>query len=249
MTTPADFAFLHGGGQGGWVWAETIEALHRQTDGAFGRALALDAPGCGAKRGRATDEMTMTDVALELVADIEAAGLRDVILVGHSQAGQALPKMLEARPGLFKRLVYVTCSAPLPGQSVLQMIGTGPHGSNPDEVGWPVDPATGQMRERHGAMFCNDMTAAEKAAFLDQLGPDMWPMKTYTETDWRYDHLAGAPATFIVCLRDGALPVAWQETFAERLHAGRRVHIDAGHQVMTTRPHTLAEALRCEAAV
>ena len=50
MSNPVDFAFLHGGGQGSWVWRETIAALHQQTAGAFGRATTLDAPGCGAKR-------------------------------------------------------------------------------------------------------------------------------------------------------------------------------------------------------
>ena len=44
----ADFAFLHGGGQGSWVWDETIAALHRQSGGVH-RAMALDAPGCGVK--------------------------------------------------------------------------------------------------------------------------------------------------------------------------------------------------------
>ena len=55
-------------------------------------------------------------------------------------------------------------------------------------------------------------------------------------------------ASYVVCLRDGSLPVAWQETFATRLKAHRRARIDAGHQVMNTRPHALAEILRLEAA-
>ena len=45
MRPPTDFAFLHGGVQGGWVWTETLAALALQTGGAFGRALALDIPG------------------------------------------------------------------------------------------------------------------------------------------------------------------------------------------------------------
>jgi len=50
-----------------------------------------------------------------------------------------------------------------------------------------------------------------------------------------------------VCLADGILPVAWQQKFAERFHAKRLVRIDAGHQVMNTRPQALAEILRNEA--
>ena len=33
MTT-VSFVFLHGGGQGGWVWDETIAAMKRQSGGA-----------------------------------------------------------------------------------------------------------------------------------------------------------------------------------------------------------------------
>jgi pimeloyl-ACP methyl ester carboxylesterase len=73
-------------------------------------------------------------------------------------------------------------------------------------------------------------------------------MQSYAHTDWSYDHLGAVPASFVVCLRDGILPVAWQETFAERFRCQRLVRIDAGHQVMTTRPHALAEVLRHEAA-
>src|SRR5438270_12795187 len=70
MPDKVEFALVHGGGQGSWVWDETRSALHSQTAGAG--ALALDVPGCGAKRGRRTQDLTLEDVARELVADIEA---------------------------------------------------------------------------------------------------------------------------------------------------------------------------------
>lgn len=249
MSQAYDYAFLHGGGQGGWVWDETIEALGLQTGDGFGRALRLDVPGCGTKRGRTTEAVTVDDIAAELIADVEAAGLREVVLVGHSQAGCILPKMAKLRPDLFRRLVYVSCSSPLPGQTVAEMIGAGVHGENPDEVGWPVDPTTHSMEERYLIMFCNDMTRLQTAGFMAKLGHDAWPMQSYAHTDWGYDHLGAVPASYVVCLRDGILPVMWQEKFAERYRCERLVRVDAGHQAMNTRPHALAEVLRHEAAV
>ena len=238
----ADFAFLHGGGQGSWVWDETISAMEMQSGGAV-RCLALDAPGCGTKRGRDTSQIAFDDIARELIADVEAAGMRDVILVGHSQAGMTVPQMAQFAPGLFRKLIFVTCSAPLPGKSTLDQMGQGLHGSNPEEVGWPLDPATSTMEERFTAMFCNDMDEAQTAAFFGKLGQDMWPAACYTHSDWQRDHLAGIPVTYVLCLQDMSLPPAWQVRFAERLHADRIVRIEAGHQVMNTRPHTLAEVL------
>jgi hypothetical protein len=91
------------------------------------------------------------------------------------------------------------------------------------------------------------MERAQAASFLGNLGRDMWPPETYSESGWNYDDFGGVPASFVVCLKDQALPVAWQLKFAERLRAERLIHIDAGHQVMNSRPHALAEVLRVEA--
>lgn len=245
----AHYAFLHGGGQGGWVWEETIAALHQQTSGGYGRALALDVPGCGTKRGRDTSALGIDEIAAELVAELEHAGMREVILVGHSQAGTMLPRLAERRPGLFRRLVYVSCIAPQAGKTILQQIGTGQHGSHPEEVGWPLDPANHSHQEQYPLMLCNDMREEEAARFLAKLGHDRWPDQTMQASDWRYDHLTTTPSTFVLCLRDGILTSPWQEKFAARLHTQRTVRIDAGHQVMNTRPHALAESLRQEASI
>jgi pimeloyl-ACP methyl ester carboxylesterase len=247
MTRSTNYVFLHGGGQGGWVWNETIEALRSQTDGRYGRSLALDAPGCGAKRYRDTSYLKIDDVVSELITDIAAAGMKDVVLVGHSQAGSILPRMVERKPNLFRRLVYVSCIAPAPGKNLLQQMGSGPHGSHPDEVGWPFDPKTIEPGKRNALMFCNDMSDAATATFVAKLGKDSWPADTMAALDWRYDHLSAVASTYVLCLNDAILPAAWQETFATRLQVQRRVCIDAGHQVMNTRPQALAEVLRHEA--
>ena len=242
----ADFAFLHGGGQGGWVWAQTIAALTLQTAGAV-RTLALDVPGCGAKRGRDTAAIDPDGIADELLADLDAAGFGETVLVGHSQAGGILPRMAARAPGRFRRLVHVSCSIPREGQTVLEMMGKGLHGSNPDEVGWPAG-AEGDPRTRYPQMFCNDMTAPAATAFLAALGEDHWPARSYSETHWP-GAPAQTPASYVLCLRDGILPVAWQERFAERFGCERVIRIDAGHQAINSRPHALAEILRLEASL
>lgn len=243
-----NFAFLHGGGQGGWVWNKTVEALRVQSGDPELKSLVLNAPGCGAKRDRNTDGMILEVVAQELVRDVRESGLRDVVLVGHSQAGQAMAMMMLAEPDLFRRFVYVSCSIPLPGQSVQQMIGSSLQGTNKAEVGWPIDPRTTKMEDRYDAMFCNDMDVATKEDFLASLGRDQWPLATYGHTAWNHDVLHLVPSTYVLCLQDRILPLTWQEIFAKRFKTERTVSIDAGHQAMTTRPHALAEILRSEFA-
>lgn len=237
-----DFAFVHGGGQGSWVWAETIAALTAQSGGLV-RCLALDAPGCGTKRGIDTSAIAFEAIVTGLLEDIVAAAMRDVVLVGHSQAGMVLPRIAELRPDLFSALVYVTCSAPPPGMTTIERMGDSLHGERADQVGWPLDPKTTTMEQRFRAMFCNDMTPAEADAFLAKLGSDMWPASSYTHREWRYGHLGVIPATFVLCLKDQSLPPPWQEQFAQAFKVDEIVRIDAGHQVMNTRPHALAEIL------
>jgi pimeloyl-ACP methyl ester carboxylesterase len=241
---PPAFALLHGGGHGSWVWEDTVRALEAQ--GAA--VLALDVPGCGVKRGRQTLELGVEAVAEELLADIAASGLRDVVLVGHSQAGTMLPVLAERQPpGLFRRLVYLSCCAPLPGQNILEMMGGGVQGAHPDEVGWPLDPDAHGREIQRPIMFCNDMDEAQTRTFLARLDLDSWPMAVTYAVHWAYDHLGAVPSSYILCERDGILPPAWQERFAERLHVDRIVRLDAGHQAMNTQPETLAEMLMVEA--
>ncbi len=241
MVAATNFALLHGGAQGSWVWDDLLGELSTSGD-----CIALDVPGCGRKRERDTSAIEFDDIVAELMSDIEAAGMRDVVLVGHSQAGMPIPRMAEAAPSMFSRLVYVTCSAPPPGTNVLEMMGTGRHGERDDNVGYPVDTETTSPEDFCAAMFCNDMSTRERQVFLDKLGRDNWPVSSYTYCDWRYEHLGSVASTYVVCEQDMSLPMSWQERFAERLRVGRTVRIDAGHQVMNTQPQALAAALIAE---
>lgn len=240
MALPA-IALMHGGGQGSWVWEPLLPHLGHAD------IIALDVPGCGSKRGWNVGQIDADAIVAELVEDIRQAGLDGVLLVGHSLAGGILPRMAALQPRLFSRLVYLSCSAPLPGVTFLGQLGSGLHGSHPDEVGWPVDLRTTDPDERYRAMFCNDMNEAEADAFLSCLGKDDWPWDVFRRTDLDYDHLAMVPSTYILCQQDQSLPPVWQQRFAQRLHCVRIVSIDAGHQAMITAPQELARLILAEA--
>jgi pimeloyl-ACP methyl ester carboxylesterase len=92
------------------------------------------------------------------------------------------------------------------------------------------------------------MAAERKNTLLYKLGNNMCLLATYSETEWRYDDCGRIPATFILCLRNRPLPLHRQECFAAHFGVQRLALIDAGHQVMNSRPHALAELLRLKAA-
>lgn len=238
-------AFLHGGKQGSWVWTETIAAIRAQDGDDTRPIVTLDVPGCGTKRGRDTAAIAWADVVSELASDIANAGVDDVVLVGHSQAGTVLPRVAAASGDRIGHLVYVTCCAPLPGQSVQAMMGSGVHGSDPDTVGWPLDPAAHDFQQVMAQMFCNDMSESQQAALFANMAGDEWPAACGAEgQDWGYEDIRSIPSAYVVALADTILPVEWQRRFADRLGASQQHRIDGGHQVMQTRPHALAEFLR-----
>lgn len=239
---PPVVALLHGGGQGSWVWDALVPLLEQ--GGA--RAIALDVPGCGEKRGRDLSAIDAPMVAAELVADL--AGHERITLVGHSLAGAILPLMAAQAPYLLRKLIYLTCTAPPPGTGFRAMMGSGLQGSHPDEVGWPVDPATTDKDARYRIMFCNDMEPEFAGRFLARMGQDDWPMEVLTRTNHQYDHLAAIPSTYIVCEQDNGLPPAWQRRFAERLHCDKVVSLAAAHQAMVTQPQALTRLLLAELA-
>jgi pimeloyl-ACP methyl ester carboxylesterase len=232
-----NYVFLHGGAQGGWIWNELIEAMRLQTGGVFGRALALDAPGCGAKRDRSQDGVTVESIAAELVDDIERSGCKEIIMVGHSQAGTEIPLMLKLRPDLFQRVVYVACAAPAPGKTLLNFR---------EELFAPetLPHTDADIKALMRLFMANDMDDAEADAFMAKLGRDSWPSSTYAKTDWRYDdEPARHPVTYVLTLQDIGVPPPIQEIFARRLKADRIVRMDCGHQPMNSRPHALAELI------
>ncbi len=243
MTTKINFAFLHGGGQGSWVWQETIVQLRKRADGNLGSVIALDIPGCGHKRDRDSNDLDFGAIVTELMSDLANAETQDVVLVGHSQAGTVMPFMAARNPDLFRHLVYITCSIPLPGQTLLGMIGDQVHGSNDEQVGWPIDPQTTSLQERFEIMFCNDMNEQQGRDFMGKLGNDQWPQSTYTETNWQFEPQESLPSTYVVCQQDNILPVSWQEKFARRFNVREILRVDAGHQVMITEPNAIAELL------
>ena len=79
---------VHGGAHAGDCWELTVAELARIAPEL--RVLAVDLPGRGARPADLT-ALRITDFVNSAVADIEGAGLGDVVVVGHSMAGLVVP--------------------------------------------------------------------------------------------------------------------------------------------------------------
>jgi pimeloyl-ACP methyl ester carboxylesterase len=129
-------------------------------------------PGCGTKRSRPTSNETLTSIASELNQDIKDAGLKDVILIGHSIAGVLLPMMAAENPSLFSKLIYLATNLPLEGESINQTMGMTVHGEDPDRVGFPLNPLTTSKEDLAMAMFGPDLSPEQLGWLMSEVAQD-----------------------------------------------------------------------------
>jgi len=225
------FVLVHGGAHGAWCWEPMLPHLDRP-------ALALDLPGRGAKPAD-LGELGADDFAASVIADIEAAGISNAILVGHSLAGITLPRVLELVPERIAHAVFVACVVPREGQNVLDAIAI------EDELRPRGPDLLDEARAR--AMFCSDMDEVQARFVLSRLCPE--PVGPMLEPA----RLAGlrhpVPRSYVKLLRDQTLAPELQDEFARNAGPGCVVHeVDAGHDAMVSRPRELADVLNAIAA-
>jgi len=109
------FVLVHGGGFDRRCWSPLIPLLDREV-------YAVDLPGRGATAGDLAS-VTIADFADSVADEIVDRDLHDVVLVGHSLAGITLPGVAERVEHRLRSLVFLSCSIPAPGTSVLDMFG------------------------------------------------------------------------------------------------------------------------------
>jgi pimeloyl-ACP methyl ester carboxylesterase len=210
---------------------------------AIEKVVSLDMPGCGTKRTRETSKETLVSIAAELNQDIRNAGVERVVLVGHSIAGILLPMMVVGDPSLFSKLVYLSCSLPLEGESVMQMMGTALHGQDPDKVGWPQDPLNTPPIELAVAMFGRDLSEEQLSWLMGEISQDSMPGAVNSHPATRKGYGGRIPATYILTKRDPILPPEWQRQFAQRALCSSIVEIDTPHEPFVSHPELLVETL------
>jgi pimeloyl-ACP methyl ester carboxylesterase len=248
---------FHGGGHGAWCWQPTLP--HLEPD-----ALAIDLPpksirGGGAQRRAALVELnhlTIADFADSALADIDAAGFDRFVLVGHSMGGLTISELARRVPERVAHLVYVSCMVPPEGGSAIDAL--------PVDLQEMTRAAVEELR-KGGAnpigsldesltrtMFCNDMDDDQAQFVVDHTGTEAAGILAEPVT--RHGIPRDLPKTYVKLLRDQALPPERQDLLIAHLRQSPGgevdvVTIDAGHDVMISRPAELATVLNRIAAL
>lgn len=202
--------------------------------------LAVDLPG----RGRTAGELVgarIADWGASIVAQIDAAGLDEVVLVGHSLAGLSVPDAAtRLGPRRARRIMLMGAAVPPQGRSLVE--------SATPLMRWWVRTVSARgvpIPTMPGALaalwFCNGMTREQRRFSLARLCPE-----SPTVMAERVDRSAlprEIPRTWIITLRDRALTPRAQRRGIENLGVDETVEIDACHNAMISAPGELAEIL------
>jgi pimeloyl-ACP methyl ester carboxylesterase len=112
---PCDFVLIHGAWHGGWCW----DAVRARLEAAGHRVHTPTLPGLAERVGELTSALGLADHIASVIAFIEAAQLRDIVLVGHSYGGMVITGVADALAARIAQLVYLDAAVPRDGESMV----------------------------------------------------------------------------------------------------------------------------------
>jgi pimeloyl-ACP methyl ester carboxylesterase len=222
---------IHGGGLDSRCWDRLMPYLDS-------RALAVDLPGRGAHPAP-LPSVSFAECAVSVRDDIDAAGLNDVVLVGHSLAGCSMPAVIDLLGERVRHAVFVACTVPEDGCSSLDTldpeIQARIRAAGEPLTPAPMDPAMARI------VLGEDLTEEQFAWCRERLVPEA-PRLTTDPVDLA-PLRSSLPRTWIRTLQDIIVPAAKQLRFAGNVGNCPVVDIDAGHMCMVSQPAALASLL------
>ena len=248
QSTP--IVFVHGGAHGAWCWEPLVPHLD-------GDSLAVDLPPKSIRGGSARLEslpelrtLTIDDFARSVLQDVDAAGIEGFVLVGHSMGGLTISEVAQRVPDRVLHLVYVSCMVPPEGASAIEALPEDLQDMTRQAVEEArrggANPIGGLDEDTTRSMFCNDMDEEQARFVLDRTGTEA--AAVLAEPVTRAGIPPALPKTFVKLQQDQSLPPDRQDVLVDNLRAcpGGNVDvvtIDAGHDVMISRPKELADVL------
>jgi pimeloyl-ACP methyl ester carboxylesterase len=231
------FVLVHGAWHGGWCWDRVAPLLRAAGHEVHSPTLT----GLSERAHLLSPQVGLDTHTEDVVRLIDVLQLQQVVLVGHSYAGQIVSAVADRRPGIVGLRVYLDAFVGTDGESARELLPpTVEHhwaeSAAQDGFGWlvPVRKLT--------------VLGVTEPADIDWLTPRLTPhpWKTYTDRLRLIGAADEAPAAFIEC-------VSWMRVFRDQADRARErgwpVHeLRTGHEAMVTEPAALSAVLLALAA-
>lgn len=188
-----------------------------------------------------------TDAVTSVVDQIVAAGLSDIVLLGHSYGGTVVARVYEEIPDRIRRLIFWNAFIPAAGNSLMdeapphyrelfaQLAAASP--DNTVSLPFPI------WREN----FIQDAKLGFAQSMFELLSSEPFaPLNEKLPLDRFYATLPQVGRSFINGTEDIALPPGewgWHPRMSGRLMGPRFVQLPGSHEVMLTNPALLAQKI------
>jgi pimeloyl-ACP methyl ester carboxylesterase len=224
---------VHGGSVTSRAWDPLLPLLRTPT-------ATVDLPG---RRHRPADLSTLcrADWERSAAADVEALGLDDVVLVGHSSGGYVIPGVASLLPsGVVRRLVFVAANCPAEGQSPVESMAEKLRGitlaNRENLAAQAVGRTIGDLRPGEAPID----TELEIVEVDLRMGVEA-PGQLYEPMTW--EGVPDVARTYVRATRDRIIPADHALVMAANAGAAEVVDLDAGHDVVGDAPEALAALL------
>jgi pimeloyl-ACP methyl ester carboxylesterase len=224
------FALLHGGAHGGWCWEHVAPLLRDVGHDVVAPDMPVDDPAVG------------VDAWADIIVDALRDAGDDVVVVGHSLGGLAVPVVAARRP--VRRMVFLAAMVPMPGMTYLDYLAT-PEGAGAVTV--PFDPAHIDAQGRTivpadvaREVFYADCSPADVQRATERLRPNA--STAFTER-CPIDAWPDVPSTYILMTDDRAVGNEWSRRVARDRLGVEPIELPGSHSPFYSRPAQLAGVL------
>ena len=231
----SNFLLIHGGSHGAWCWEGVIRELARLGHTGY----AFDLPG-GGNDATPRKNVTFDSYVNAVNAFIAKEKLEDFVLVGHSLAGIILPDIIAANISHVRQAVFIAAFTLNAGERAIDLMA-------PERVAEyyqiaEASPEYSLMLDTETARrrFFSDLNDTEADNAYARLTPQ--PFMPYLAPAGHSANAFGSIARYILCRNDRNLPIDQCLGFSKKLN-GRLEYIDAGHDVMLSKPEALTALL------
>jgi pimeloyl-ACP methyl ester carboxylesterase len=183
--------------------------------------------------------VTIASAAASVLADMDAAGFDEVVLVGHSLAGCSMPATIGLLDGRVKHAVFVACTVPDDGTCAVDALPAEvqefARAALASGMTGTLDAAMAKM------MFGNDLDDAQFAWMMERMVAEA-PGLLLEPVDLA-PLGSSFPRTWIRPVYDASVDPERQLHYAQNAGGCDVIDLDAAHMCMISKPAELAALL------
>jgi pimeloyl-ACP methyl ester carboxylesterase len=226
------FVLVHGAWHGGWCWDRVTPMLR-----AAGHVVHTPTlTGLSERAHLLSPQVGLDTHAEDVVRLLDVLDLRDVVLVGHSYAGQIITAVADRRPARIAQRIHLDAFVGTDGEAARDLL--------PDTVArhWAeaaAGPGLGWLVPARSLSVLGVTEQTDIDWLTPRLTPHPW--KTYTDPLRLTGAAEDVPGAFVEC-------VNWMRVFRTQADRARDLgwpvrELDTGHEAMVTAPKALTDVL------